>query len=109
MQIAAAAPIAIDETGVPAEVIEHEKDVARKTALEEGKPEKIVERIVEGRIKKFYKEVCLNEQIFGKDHDKTIKDILGGVEVKEFTRFMLGEGIEKKEENFAAEVAAQIK
>jgi elongation factor Ts len=109
MQIAAAAPIAIDETGVPAEVIEHEKDVARKTALEEGKPEKIVERIVEGRIKKFYKEVCLNEQIFVKDNDKTIKDILGGVEVKEFTRFMLGEGIEKKEENFAAEVAAQIK
>ena len=109
MQIAAAAPIAIDETGVPAEVIEHEKDVARKTALEEGKPEKIVERIVEGRIKKFYKEVCLNEQIFVKDNDKTIKDILGGVEVKAFTRFMLGEGIEKKEENFAAEVAAQIK
>ena len=83
--------------------------MARKTALEEGKPEKIVERIVEGRIKKFYKEVCLNEQIFVKDNDKTIKDILGGVEVKEFTRFMLGEGIEKKEENFAAEVAAQIK
>ncbi len=109
MQIAAAAPIAIDETGVPADVIEHEKDVARKTALEEGKPEKIVERIVDGRIKKFYKEVCLNEQIFVKDNDKTIKDILGGVEVKAFTRFMLGEGIEKKEENFAAEVAAQIK
>ena len=109
MQIAAAAPIAIDETGVPADVIDHEKDVARKTALEEGKPEKIVDRIVEGRIKKFLKEVCLIDQIFVKDSDKTIKDILGGVEVKEFTRFMLGEGIEKKEENFAAEVAAQIK
>ena len=109
MQIAAAAPIAIDETGVPADVIAHEQDVARKTALEEGKPEKIVDRIVEGRIKKFLKEVCLIDQIFVKDSDKTIKDILGGVEVKEFTRFMLGEGIEKKEENFAAEVAAQIK
>ena len=109
MQIAAAAPIAIDETGVPADVIDHEKDVARKTALEEGKPEKIVDRIVEGRIKKFLKEVCLIDQIFVKDSDKTIKDILGGVEVKEFTRFMLGEGIEKKQENFAAEVAAQMK
>jgi elongation factor Ts len=109
MQIAAAAPIAIDETGVPADVIDHEKDVARKTALEEGKPEKIVDRIVEGRIKKFLKEVCLIDQIFVKDSDKTIKDILGGVEVKEFTRFMLGEGIEKKEENFAEEVAAQLK
>ena len=81
----------------------------RKQALEEGKPEKIVERMVEGRINKFYKEVCLNEQIFVKDSDKTVKDILGDVKVTAFTRYQLGEGIEKKQENFAAEVAAQMK
>lgn len=108
MQIAAAAPIAVDESGVPADVIAHEKEVSRQEALESGKPEKIVDRIVEGRIKKYYKEVCLNEQAFVKDPDKQIKDILGGSEVKEFTRFQLGEGIEKKQEDFAAEVKAQL-
>jgi elongation factor Ts len=108
MQIAAAAPIAVDESGVPADVIAHEKEVSRQEALESGKPEKIVDRIVEGRIKKYYKEVCLNEQAFVKDPDKQIKDILGGNEVKEFTRFQLGEGIEKKQEDFAAEVKAQL-
>ena len=109
MQIAAAAPIAIDDSGVPQDIIDHESEVARKQALEEGKPEKIVDRIVEGRIKKYLKEVCLIDQIFVKDSEKTMKDVLGDVKVTEFTRFMLGEGIEKKEENFAAEVAAQIK
>ena len=108
MQIAAANPIAIDETGVPAEVVEHEKEVARKQAEEEGKPAKIIDRIVEGRIKKYYKEVCLDQQIFVKDPDKTISDILGGEKVVEFTRFQLGEGIEKKQEDFAAEVKAQM-
>ena len=109
MQIAAANPVAIDETGVPAEIVEHEKEVARKQAEEEGKPAKIIERIVDGRIKKYYKEVCLNEQIFVKDSDKTVSDILGDVKVTAFTRYQLGEGIEKKQENFAAEVAAQMK
>lgn len=109
MQIAAAAPAAIDRSGVDAAALEHEKEVLRKQALEEGKPEKIVERMVEGRINKFYKEVCLNEQIFVKDSDKTVKDILGDVKVTAFTRYQLGEGIEKKQENFAAEVAAQMK
>lgn len=109
MQIAAANPVAIDETGVPADVVEHEKEVARKQAEEEGKPAKIIERIVDGRIKKYYKEVCLNEQIFVKDSDKTVSDILGDVKVTAFTRYQLGEGIEKKQENFAAEVAAQMK
>ena len=109
MQIAAAAPIAIDDSGVPQDIIDHESEVARKQALEEGKPEKIVDRIVEGRIKKYLKEVCLIDQIFVKDSEKTMKDVLGDVEVTEFTRFMLGEGIEKKQENFAAEVAAQMK
>ncbi len=109
MQIAAAAPVAVDRSGVAAEDLEHEKEVLRKQALEEGKPEKIVERMVEGRINKYYKEVCLNEQIFVKDTEKTVKDVLGDVKVLQFTRYQLGEGIEKKQEDFAAEVAAQMK
>ncbi len=109
MQIAAANPSAVDRAGVDATELEHEKEVLRKQALEEGKPEKIVEKMVEGRINKFYKEVCLVEQIFVKDSEKTVKDILGDVKVARFTRYQLGEGIEKKQEDFAAEVAAQIK
>ena len=109
MQIAASSPLAVDRTGVASEDLEHEKEVLRKQALEEGKPEKIVEKMVEGRINKFYKEVCLIEQIFVKDTEKTVKDILGKAKVVQFTRYQLGEGIEKKQEDFAAEVAAQIK
>ena len=109
MQIAAANPAAIDRSGVDASAIEHEKEVLRKQALEEGKPEKIVDKMVEGRIHKFYKEVCLTEQIFVKDSEKTVADVLGDVKVTAFTRYQLGEGIEKKQENFAAEVAAQMK
>ena len=109
MQIAAASPSAIDRSGVAVEDLEHEREVLRKQALEEGKPEKIVEKMVDGRINKYYKEVCLVEQIFVKDSEKTVKDVLGDVEVKRFERYQLGEGIEKKQEDFAAEVAAQIK
>ena len=109
MQIAASNPLAVDRTGVPSDDLEHEKEVLRKQALEEGKPAKIVEKMVEGRINKYYKEVCLMEQIFVKDTEKTVKDILKGVKVLRFTRYQLGEGIEKKETDFAAEVAAQIK
>ena len=109
MQIAASSPLAVDRTGVAAEDLEHEKEVLRKQALEEGKPEKIVDKMVEGRINKYYKEVCLVEQIFVKDSEKTVKDVLNGVKVLRFTRYQLGEGIEKKKEDFAAEVAAQIK
>ena len=107
MQIAAANPSAVDRAGVDASELEHEKEVLRKQALEEGKPEKIVEKMVMGRINKFYKEVCLVEQIFVKDSEKTVKDILGGEKVLKFARYQLGEGIEKKETDFAAEVAAQ--
>ena len=112
MQIAAANPSAVDRAGVDATELEHEKEILRKQALEEGKPEKIVERMVEGRINKFYKEVCLVEQEFVKSDPadkKTVKDILGGEKVLRFTRYQLGEGIEKKETDFAAEVAAQLK
>ena len=107
MQIAAANPMAVDRAGVDASELEHDKEVLRKQALEEGKPEKIVEKMVMGRINKFYKEVCLIEQIFVKDSEKTVKDILGGEKVLRFARYQLGEGIEKKETDFAAEVAAQ--
>lgn len=109
MHIAASNPQAIDRAGVDASAIKHEKEVLRKQALEEGKPEKIVDKMVEGRINKFYKEVCLVEQEFVKDPDKKISDVLGGNAVKAFTRYQLGEGIEKKQEDFAAEVQAQLK
>ena len=109
LQIAAMNPLAVDRDRVDAAELEHEKEILRKQALEEGKPEKIVERMVEGRIKKFYKEVCLVEQEFVKDNEKTVNDILGGVKVLNFARYQLGEGIEKKQSDFAAEVAAQLK
>lgn len=110
MQIAAANPLAVDRDGVDASELEHEKEILRKQALEEGKPEKIVEKMVMGRINKFYKEVCLIEQEFVKsdpNNKQTVKDILGGEKVLRFARYQLGEGIEKKETDFAAEVAAQ--
>ena len=109
MQIAAAKPQCIGRDDVDADALAHEREVLRKQALEEGKPEKIVEKMVDGRINKYYKEVCLVEQEFVKDSDKTIKDILAGVEVRRFARFEMGEGLEKKNEDFAAEVAAQMK
>lgn len=108
MQIAAAKPQCIGREDVDQEALAHEREVLRKQALEEGKPEKIVEKMVDGRINKYYKEVCLVEQEFVKDSDKTIKDILAGVEVRRFARFEMGEGLEKKNEDFAAEVAAQM-
>ena len=114
MQVAAANPIAIDESGVPAEVVAHEREVALKQAEEENeksakkKPANILERIVDGRIKKYYKEVCLEQQVFVKDPNKTVTEILGGEKVTEFVRYQLGEGIEKKQEDFAAEVKAQM-
>ena len=109
MQIAAAKPQCIGREDVDQEALAHEREVLRKQALEEGKPEKIVEKMVDRRINKFYKEVCLVEQEFVKDSDKTIADVLGGVKVLRFARFEMGEGLEKKNEDFAAEVAAQIK
>ena len=109
MQIAAAKPQCIGREDVDQEALAHEREVLRKQALEEGKPEKSVEKMVDGRINKYYKEVCLVEQEFVKDSDKTIKDILAGVEVRRFARFEMGEGLEKKNEDFAAEVAAQMK
>lgn len=109
MQIAASSPACVDRSGVNPENLEHEKEVLRKQALEEGKPEKIVDKMVEGRINKYYKEVCLLEQPFVKDPEQSVQKILGDVKVNKFVRYQLGEGIEKRNEDFAAEVAAQIK
>ncbi|PWL45103.1 MAG: translation elongation factor Ts [Veillonellaceae bacterium] len=117
MQIAAANPLYVSREEVPADVISHEKEVYRQEALNEGKPEKIVDRMVEGRIEKYFKEVCLLDQPFIKDGEKTINDVVleatvkmgEKVSIRRFTRYQLGEGIEKKQENFADEVMSQIK
>lgn len=111
MQIAAAAPQYLNRDQVPADVLEHEKAVQSEKARNEGKPEKIIEKMVIGRIQKYYKEVCLVDQDFVKDPDLTVAKLLknNGCDVVEFARFQLGEGIEKKQENFAAEVMSQIK
>lgn len=109
MQIAAANPSCVDRSSVDPAALEHEREILRKQALEEGKPEKIVEKMVDGRINKYYKEVCLIEQAFVKDPEQTVGKILGKVKVNEFARFQMGEGIEKRQDDFAAEVMAQVK
>lgn len=117
MHIAASNPLYVTKEEVPAEEIEKEKEILRVQALNEGKPEKIIEKMVEGRISKFYKEICLLEQPFVKNPDMTIEDLVKeqimtigeNVKIRRFARFQMGEGLEKKEENFAEEVAKQIK
>ena len=116
LQIAAAKPLYLSKADVPEEVLEHEKNILRAQALNEGKPEKIVDKMVEGRISKFYKEVCLLEQEFVKDPDKTINDIVlektakigERIVIRRFVRFEMGEGIEKRSEDFAAEVMKEM-
>ena len=112
MQIAAANPSYVKIDEVPQEEVEKEKEILKVQALNEPKPKpmNIIEKMIEGRINKYYKEVCLVEQPFVKDPDKTIKALLkeSGADVKKFTRFVMGEGLEKKEENLADEVQAQI-
>lgn len=109
MQIAAANPACVNRSQVDPAALEHEREVLKKQALEEGKPEKIVEKMVEGRINAYYKEVCLLEQPFVKEPKQSVEKVLGSVEVARFARYQLGEGIEKKQEDFAAEVMAQVK
>ena len=110
MQVAAANPSYLDRTQVPQAEIEHEKEVLAVEARNEGKPEKIIEKMVLGRINKYYKEVCLVDQEFIKDGDLTIAKLLKSknAEVVRFARFQLGEGIEKKQDDLAAEVAKQL-
>ena len=117
MQIAASAPRWVQREDVPAEEIEKEKEIVRNKALNEGKPEKILDRIVEGSMNKFFKENCLLEQEFVKDDTKNIeilvKEMIASIgekiSIRRFARFEMGEGLEKKEENFAEEVMKQIK
>lgn len=117
MQIAASNPDYVSREDVPEQVITHEKEVLKAQALEEGKPEKVIEKMVEGRLEKFYKERCLLEQQFIKDPDKTVQQLIHehvarigeNINIRRFARYELGEGIEKEQSDFAAEVMAQIK
>ena len=110
MQVAAANPSYMDRCEVSDEELEHEKNVLREQARNEGKPDAIIEKMVLGRVNKYYKEVCLVDQPFIKDGDISISKLLKskGAEIVRFTRFQLGEGIEKKQDNLAEEVAKQI-
>ena len=111
MQIAAANPEYVKDSDVPAERLQKEMEILKAQAMNEGKPEAIAEKMVQGRLKKFYEEICLVDQGFVKNPDKKISDLLkeNNAEVVRFVRFEKGEGIEKKEENFAEEVAKQLK
>lgn len=117
MQIAASSPRYVRREDVPAEEIEKEKEILRAQALNEGKPAHIVDKMVEGRISKYFEEVCLLEQSFIKDPDKTIEQLLNekvaqigeNINIRRFVRFELGEGLEKKQDNFVDEVMAQVK
>lgn len=117
MQIAAAKPAYLKREEVPEEVLEHEKEVLRQQALNEGKPEKIVEKMIVGRIEKFYKENCLLDQEFIKDGDKTISQVINEhiakigekIDIRRYTRYELGEGLQKRNDDFVSEVMAQAK
>ena len=112
LQIAAAAPAYLNKEQVPADVIESEKKILREQAINEGKPEAIADKMVMGRISKYYKENCLVDQEFVKDPDMSVakmletkgKELGGSIAVVEYARFEKGEGLEKREDDFAAEV-----
>ena len=111
MQIAAAKPEYLKREDVPSERVEKEMEILKAQAMNEGKPAEIAEKMVQGRLGKFYGEICLVEQDFVKDSDKKVSKVLeeNNAEIVRFARFEKGEGIEKKEENFAEEVANQLK
>ena len=110
MHVAATNPVCVDEDGVPADTLERERRIFAEQAAESGKPPEIVEKMVSGRVAKFLTEITLVGQPFVKDPDVTVGKLLdsAGAEVTSFVRYEVGEGIEKKEENFAEEVARQI-
>ncbi len=116
MHIAAAKPEYLNRDEVPAAVIEKEKEILRAQALNEGKPEKIIDKMVEGRIEKYYKDNCLLDQEFVRDTDKTISQLLTekisqigeNISIRRFARFEMGEGLQKREDNFAEEVMSQL-
>jgi len=117
MHIAASNPQYLSREEVPAETLEKEKEILAAQARNEGKPEKIIEKMVEGRVEKFYAENCLLEQSFVKDSDKTVKEVVTdkiqttgeNVSIRRFVRYEMGEGLQKREDDFAAEVMAQLK
>lgn len=117
LQIAASNPLFLSREDVDTTSLEKEREIYRQQALNEGKPEKIVEKMVEGRIQKYYKEICLIEQLWIRDQDLSIKKFIEnkskelGTEIKvvKFVRYEKGEGLEKKEENFAEEVMKQTR
>lgn len=114
MHVAAASPAYLQRSEVPSDVLEREKEIYRDKARQTGKPDNIIEKILEGQVNKFYGDICLVEQAFVKDPDKSVQKYLdetgkalgGAITLKRFTKFVLGEGLEKKESDFAAEVAA---
>jgi elongation factor Ts len=116
MQVAAANPLYIDRQDVPADVIAREKSIYREQAIASGKPEKILDRIAEGKLGKYYEDFCLVEQAFIKDPDRRVRDLLKetaakrGIEVRvgRFARFQVGEGLAKRSDDLAAEVAKQL-
>lgn len=116
MQIAAASPKYVSREEVTEEELNHEREILKAQAVNEGKPEAIAAKIVEGRMEKFYEQICLLDQAFIKDPSVKIKDLLAekvakigeNIKIRRFSRFAVGEGLEKKEENFAEEVAKQI-
>ena len=116
MQIAAAKPEYVKREDVPEDVVNKEKEIIKAQAMNEGKPAEIAEKMVSGRIDKFFKEICLLEQDFVKNPDMTIQQLLTekianigeNITIRRFVRFERGEGIQKKEENFAEEVMKQI-
>ncbi|ASS99915.1 MULTISPECIES: translation elongation factor Ts [Geobacillus] len=111
MHIAALHPKYVSRDDVPQEEIAHEREVLKQQALNEGKPEKIVEKMVEGRLNKFYEDVCLLEQAFVKNPDVTVRQYVesNGAAVKQFIRYEVGEGLEKRQDNFAEEVMSQVR
>ncbi len=110
MHVAAANPAALDRTSIDADMVAREKQIFVDQAIQSGKPENIVEKMVEGRMNKFFEEVCLNDQAFIMDTDQKVGEVVAmaapGAKISAFARFELGEGIEKEEGDFAAEVAA---
>lgn len=117
MQVAAVNPGYLNRDAVPADVLEHEKKILTEQVMNEGKPANIAEKIVMGKIGKFYKENCLVEQVFVKDSNLTVEQYVksvaekfgGNIEIEDFARFEKGEGLEKREDNFADEVASMVK
>lgn len=117
MQVAAANPLYLSRDEVPVELLDHEREILRAQALNEGKPAKIIDKMVEGRVEKYYKENCLLEQAFIKDPDRSVTDLVNAqiakigenIVVRRFVRYQMGEGLEKKVTDFAAEVANAVK